>query len=71
MRSRETGRCIRRPAIESQDQIAAFLTFARCIRSHRLPSFPDPTSSGELTHQMVANAGISMRQPAVLQAGDA
>jgi hypothetical protein len=68
---RETGRCIRRPAIESQGQIAAFLTFARCIRSHGFPSFPDPTSSGELTHQMVANAGISLRQPAVLQAGDA
>lgn len=68
MQSRETGRCIRRPAIESQGQIAAFLTFARCIRSHGFPSFPDPTSSGELTHQMVANAGISLRQLAVLQA---
>lgn len=47
------------------------LTFARCIRSHGFPSFPDPTSSGELTHQMVANAGVSLRRPAILQAGDA
>ena len=71
MPSRETGRSIRRPAIESQGQIAAFLTFARCIRSHRVAELPDPTSSGELTHQIVANAGISPRQPAVLQADDA
>ena len=52
-------------------QIAAMLAFARCIRSHGFPNFPDPTSSGELTHQMVASAGINLHQPAVLQAGDA
>ena len=47
------------------------LAFARCIRSHGFPSFPDPTSSGELTHEMLANAGINLHQPAVLQAADA
>jgi hypothetical protein len=55
----------------SHAQIAAFLAFARCLRSHGFPSFPDPTSSGQLTHQMVASAGINLHQPAVLQAGDA
>jgi hypothetical protein len=50
---------------------AAMLAFARCIRSHGFPSFPDPTSSGQLTHEMVAGAGINLSQPAVLQAGDA
>jgi hypothetical protein len=55
----------------SQAQIAAMLAFARCIRSHGFPSFPDPTSSGEVTHQMLANARINLHQPAVLQAGDA
>ena len=50
---------------------AAMLAFARCIRSHGFPNFPDPTSSGQLTHQMVAGAGINLHQPAVLQAGDA
>jgi len=50
---------------------AAMLAFARCIRSHGFPSFPDPTSSGQLTHEMVAGAGINLNQPAVLQAGDA
>ena len=58
-------------AAHSQAQIAAMLAFARCIRSHGFPNFPDPTSSGQLTHEMVANAGINLHQPAVLQAGDA
>ena len=55
----------------SQAQIAAMLAFARCLRSHGFPSFPDPTSSGQLTHEMLANAGINLHQPAVLQAADA
>jgi hypothetical protein len=55
----------------SPAQIAAFLAFARCIRSHGFPTFPDPSSTGELNHQMVAAAGINLHQPAVLQAGDA
>ena len=50
---------------------AAMLAFARCIRSHGFPNFPDPSSSGQLTHQMVASAGINLHQPAVLEAGDA
>lgn len=58
-------------AAHSRAQIAAFLTFARCIRNHGFPSFPDPTAGGELTHEMIANAGINLHQPAVLQAGDA
>jgi hypothetical protein len=55
----------------SQAQIAAALAFARCMRSHGFPSFPDPTSSGEVTHEMLANAGIDLHQPAVPQAADA
>jgi hypothetical protein len=58
-------------AAHAPAQIAAFLAFARCIRSHGFPTFPDPTSSGELTHEMLANAGINLHQPAVLRAGDA
>lgn len=52
-------------------QIAAFVAFARCLRGHGFPSFPDPTSTGQLTHQMIANAGINLNQPATLQAADA
>jgi hypothetical protein len=58
-------------AARSPAQIAAYLAFARCIRSHGFPNFPDPTSGGELTHEMLASAGINLHQPAVLQAGDA
>ncbi len=58
-------------AAHSQPQVAAMLALARCVRSHGFPSFPDPTSSGQLTHEMVANAGINLHQPAVLEAGDA
>jgi hypothetical protein len=59
-----------RPA-HSQAQMAAMLAFARCLRSHGLPDFPDPNSRREITHEMLANAGIDLHQPAVLQAGDA
>lgn len=58
-------------AAPTRAQTAAMLAFARCIRSHGFPNFPDPSSTGDLNHQMVANAGINLHQPAVLQAGDA
>jgi hypothetical protein len=53
----------------SRAQIAAMLAFAGCLRTHGFSSFPDPTSSGLITHQMLASAGINLHQPAVLQAG--
>jgi hypothetical protein len=55
----------------SPAQTAAMVAFAGCLRSHGFPSFPDPTSSGELTHEMLANAGIDIHQPAIVQAADA
>ncbi len=55
----------------SRAQLAAELAFARCLRGHGFPSFPDPTSSGELTHETLASAGINLHQPAVVQAADA
>jgi hypothetical protein len=53
-------------AAHSQAHIAAGRAFARCMRSHGFSSFPDPTSSGELSA-----AGINIHQPAFLQAADA
>ena len=47
------------------------LAFAGCLRSHGFPSFPDPTSTGDMTHEMLASAGIDLHQPAVVQAADA
>ena len=58
-------------AVQTQTHTAATLAFARCIRTHGFPSFPDPTTSGQITHEMLANAGINLHQPAVVQAADA
>jgi hypothetical protein len=58
-------------AAQRQGQRVAGLAFARCLRSHGIANFPDPNSSGEITHEMLANAGIDPRRPAVLQAADA
>lgn len=55
----------------SQSQINAMLAFARCVRGHGFNRFPDPTSTGELSHEMLAQAGIDLHQPAVVQAADA
>jgi len=55
----------------SPAQTVAMVAFADCLRGHGFPSFPDPTSSGELTHEMLANAGIDIHQPAIVQAADA
>ena len=56
---------------QTPGQIAAILAFAGCIRNHGFPKFPDPTSTGELTHAMVSAAGIDVRQPAAMRAADA
>ena len=58
-------------AAQRQAQTVAGLAFARCLRSHGFANFPDPTSSGQITHEMLASAGIDPRQPAVLHAADA
>jgi hypothetical protein len=58
-------------AAQTRAKTVAALAFARCIRNHGFPRFPDPTPTGQLTHEMVAAAGINLNQPAVLRAGDA
>jgi hypothetical protein len=55
----------------SHKQVDGMLAFARCIRSHGFSRFPDPTSTGDLTHTMLAQAGIDLHQPAVVRAADA
>jgi hypothetical protein len=45
------------------------LAFARCMRDRGFPNFPDPTTEGQLTPEMVTAAGIDLHQPALLQAG--
>jgi hypothetical protein len=57
-------------APRASTQIRAMLSFARCIRSHGFPRFPDPTSTGTVDHQMLARARINLHQPAIAQAAD-
>jgi hypothetical protein len=42
------------------------LAFARCVRSHGLTNFPDPTSQGQLTVGMIYAAGVDLHAPDVL-----
>jgi hypothetical protein len=47
------------------------ISFARCLRSHGFPTFPDPGSQGNLTPQTVTAAGVDMQSPAFGTAGRA
>ena len=55
----------------SAAQVADFVAFARCLRTHGFPNFPDPTATGQLSHEMLASAGINLHQPGVIPAADA
>lgn len=59
------------PTPASPAETAALLAFARCLRGHGFPRFPDPSSTGDITHEMLASAGINLQQPEVVQAADA
>jgi hypothetical protein len=66
------------PYIDTTPNLAAQATreqhlaaFAKCMRSHGVPSFPDPTNQGQLTQQMITNAGVDLTAPAVLAAAKA
>jgi hypothetical protein len=58
-------------AAQQQARERDLLAFARCLRSHGLPNFPDPNSQGRLTRQMVSAAGIDLQAPVVLPAAKA
>jgi hypothetical protein len=45
--------------------------FAKCMRAHRVPSFPDPDNQGRLTLQMLQAANIDLKAPAVQAAATA
>jgi hypothetical protein len=51
-------------------QTAALLALARCMRSHGFPSFPDPTGTGQLTHEMLADARIDLHDPQAVAAAN-
>jgi hypothetical protein len=56
-------------AAQRQAHTEAMLAFARCLRTHGFPNFPDPTAQGHLDLSMITAAGINLHQPALLHAG--
>lgn len=55
----------------SHRQFDAMLAFAHCLRGRGFARFPDPTSTGGITHEMLAQADIVLNQPALVRAADA
>jgi hypothetical protein len=61
------GRQSQQTAQQQRIQLADELSFARCMRSHGVARFPDPTAQGELSVEMVQAQGINVHSPAVLR----
>jgi|SRR5579862_1655844 len=51
---------------QTRTQLADELSFARCMRSHGVSRFPDPSAQGSLSVEMVEAHGIDVHSPAVL-----
>ncbi len=51
---------------QQRTRLADELSFARCMRSHGVTRFPDPTAAGDLSVEMVEAQGIDVHSPAVL-----
>jgi hypothetical protein len=58
-------------AQQRQARARQLLAFARCLRSHGISDFPDPTNLGQLTPAMVSSAGVDLHSQAVLIAAKA
>ncbi|MGH2999138.1 MAG: hypothetical protein ACRDNM_07540 [Gaiellaceae bacterium] len=54
-------------AQQQRTQLADQLSFAKCMRSHGVSRFPDPTAQGELSVEMVQAQGIDVHSPTVLR----
>jgi hypothetical protein len=52
---------------QARTRLADELSFARCMRSHGVSRFPDPTAQGGLSVEMVQAHGIDVHSPAVLR----
>ncbi len=58
-------------AAEAHIHAQTILAFARCLRSHGVPDFPDPTAQGQLTPSTIRAAGVDLQAPAFLTAAKA
>jgi hypothetical protein len=54
-------------AQQLRTRLADERSFARCMRSHGVPRFPDPTAQGDLSVEMVQAQGIDVHSTAVLR----
>ncbi|HEY3961125.1 MAG TPA: hypothetical protein VGL84_01225, partial [Gaiellaceae bacterium] len=54
-------------AAQQRTQLADELSFAKCMRSHGVSRFPDPTAQGGLSVEMVQAQGIDVHSPQVLR----
>ena len=52
---------------QTRTQLADELSFARCMRSHGVPRFPDPNARSGLSVEMVQAQGIDVHAPAFLR----
>jgi hypothetical protein len=55
------------PDQQTRTQLADELSFARCMRSHGVSRFPDPTAREGLTVALVQAQGIDVHSAAVLR----
>jgi hypothetical protein len=58
-------------AQQEREHGQVLLAFARCLRSHGVPKFPDPDGQGQLSPQTVQAAGVDLHAPVVLSAAKA
>jgi hypothetical protein len=54
------GAVEQRSASQIQARIGGFVSFAHCMHQHGVSAFPDPTDQGELSVQMVQDAGVDL-----------
>src|SRR5665213_1726280 len=54
-------------AKQTRTKVADALSFAKCMRSHGVIRFPDPTAQGDLSVEMVQAQGVDVHSPAVLR----
>jgi len=54
-------------AQQTRRQLEDELSFARCMRAHGVPNFPDPSAQGGLTVDMVEAQGIDVHSTVVLR----
>jgi hypothetical protein len=51
---------------QQRQELAQDLTFARCMRSHGVPDFPDPTSSGGQAEFVISVSRVGMSESQLL-----